>query len=75
VVEELPEEREPGIERRRQARIGRDIRNEEHLNVVRCAKHAIKAGARDPRSAAIRRHRCGVGRGLIDNQIRDDAWL
>ena len=45
VVEELAEEREPGVERRRQARVRRHVREEEDVPVVGGAEQAVEARA------------------------------
>ncbi len=47
VIEELAEERHPGVERRRQSCVRRLVREEEDFLVVGGAEHAIQAGARD----------------------------
>ncbi len=78
VVEELAEEGEPLVERRRQAQVGRLVRNGEHLGVVRGAEHAVQAGAR--RQLPARRlpgngDRGGVVGGLVDDQVRDHPRL
>ena len=43
VIEELAEEREPGVERRRQAGIRRHVREEENLGVVSGAEKLVQA--------------------------------
>ncbi|MCY1227871.1 hypothetical protein D9M72_401610 [compost metagenome] len=44
MVEELPEEGHPGIERRRQAGVRRDVGNEESLCVIPRAEQPVEAG-------------------------------
>ncbi|MNF73292.1 hypothetical protein D3C84_552890 [compost metagenome] len=78
VVEELPEEGHPGIEGRRQAGIGRDIRDEMGLGVVGCAEQSIQARAGDRgRTRGLRggRHGRRVIGGLVDDQVADGARL
>jgi hypothetical protein len=76
VIEELAEEREPGIERRREARVRRHVRNEVDLPVVGGAEDAVQAGAGDElraRRLRRRRHRRRVVGRLVDDQIADGA--
>ncbi len=86
MVEELAEEREQRVERRRQTNISGHIGNEQRL-VSRHATSRIACGRRvatrnDTRGAGLGAHReprrgdsGRVGRGLIDNQVADHAWL
>ena len=61
VVEELPEHRHPRIERRRQPFVGGDVGD------VHVAEDV---------EGAVRRRYCGrIVRGLIDDQVRDQAGL
>ena len=57
VVEELPEQREPRVERRRQADVGRDVRDDE------------AALAASLRRLARGRHGRRVARALVDDQV------
>ena len=45
MVEELAEEREPGVERRGQAHVGRQAGDEEDLAVIGGTEDAVQAGA------------------------------
>ena len=47
VIEELAEEREPGVELRRQRRVRRRVRDEEHLPIVVRAENAVQTRAHD----------------------------
>ena len=91
VVEELAEEREQRVVRRREADVRRHVRDEQRL--VR--GHAAGGNARDGRGTRVgirrarmharvvlRAHRelgrgdgCRVGRRLVDDQVRDQAGL
>jgi hypothetical protein len=78
MVEELPKERHPGIERHGQAEIRLHVGNEIDQLVIGRAKQAVEARAcRDRRSGISRRRSHGgwIAGGLINDQIRNDAWL
>ena len=76
MVEELAEDREPGVERRRQPVVGRHVRR------CRCGpawsdrRHGPIGGPRSLRPASpASRDRGRVVDRLVDDQVADDAWI
>src|SRR5262245_30285183 len=53
VIEELAEEREPGIERRREAHVRRLVRDEEDRSIVGGTEDAVQARAGDDLHAVL----------------------
>ena len=89
MVEELAEDREQRVERRRQADVGRDVRDEQRLvrrhaavrRAVGVARRRVDR-ARHDAGVALGAHReaggrdgGGVGGGLVDDQVADHARL
>ena len=78
VIEELPEERQPGVERHSQPEVRLHVRDEIDRLVVGRAEGAVQAGAGNDFRAGIG---CGRGDGrrivrrLIDDQVADRARL
>src|SRR5207248_6675872 len=87
VVEELSEEREHEVERRREAEVGGDVRDEERPgNGISYGEQRVGQVGRvdsrrraDEAARAARMRRNGssgrVRHRLIDDQVADDAWL
>ncbi|MDT4859052.1 hypothetical protein FQZ97_935470 [compost metagenome] len=78
VIEELPEERHPGIEGRGQSGIRRNVRDEQGRGVVRGAEQAIEARTgHGGRAGRLRGglHGRRVAGGHVDDQIADGARL
>ncbi|MNO49584.1 hypothetical protein D3C76_399390 [compost metagenome] len=75
MIEELAKEGHPGVEAGGQARVCRLVGDEKHRLVVGGAEHAIQAGADHRRGATVGLNRCGVVRGLVDDQVADGAGL
>ena len=75
LIEELAEEREPGVEARGQGRVRRRVGDEEDFLVVGRAENAVQAGARDGSGAPVGLDRRRIRGGLIDDQVRDDARI
>ncbi|MNR06843.1 hypothetical protein D3C85_1229370 [compost metagenome] len=75
VVEELAEEGHPRVEAGGQADVRRHVGHEEHWLVIGRAEYAIQPGADHRGGTAIRRHRCRVVGGLVDDQVTDNPWL
>ncbi|ELS26771.1 hypothetical protein ppKF707_2358 [Metapseudomonas furukawaii] len=78
MVEELPEEGHPGIERRGETGVRRDIRDKQRLHIVGGAEQAVQAGTGD--GGRTRRLCGGGGRGrivggLVDDQVADGTRL
>ena len=63
MIEELAEEREPGVVRCREAEVGLHVVDLEDLLVVACAKYAVETGARDE------------GGAVLEHVVGDDAGL
>ena len=86
VIEELAEERHPGVEAGGQTLVRGDVGNEEHLGVVGGAEDAIQAGAGDHLDAVLE-HVVGgaeqaieawiiggrVGRGIVGGLVDDQV--
>ena len=79
VIEELAEEREHQIERRREPEVGRDVRDEQRAGIrVGNRREAGRRRAHEAaRAARVRGRRDGRGVGcrLIDDQVGRDARL
>ncbi len=80
VVEELAEERHPGVERRRQAGVRRHVRNEQAAirrdvsRRVRIVRRQV-AGPHPGQNVGRGLHRRRVVRRLVDDQIADNARI
>ncbi|MCY1271468.1 hypothetical protein D9M70_200250 [compost metagenome] len=69
VVEELAEEGHPGVERRRQAFVRRDVREQEHVLVVAGAELAVQARALDDLHALLE-HVVVTRRAEVEDAVR-----
>ena len=78
VIEELAEERHPCVERRGQAEVRLDVRNELDRFVIGGAEQAVQAWAHGDRGTRVGGGGGNRGRvvgGLVDDQVADHARL
>ena len=78
VIEKLPEQRHPGVERCRHAGVGLHVRDLEHGPIVRRAEDAVEPWTDRESAERIRFFRSdsrGIARCLVGDQVRDDARI